>query len=198
MNLKKSENWSYRPKHFFRNLDVFQSWRFCQFLVCWVTSCYSSCKCTVCVNGSLFASLQPKSSAARQKLVKKLVNKENKTRLKLEALGIDYKFPGYVSERFAWFLLQGDQRESGLMFDISSTIMLITIGIKSLKRDWTVGYWIFLLFQWLEGNFRCFGLFRAQYFFNNLFYFQDYSVFFGSTSFEVPVLRMWWHEIANS
>eukprot|EP00112_Aurelia_sp_Birch-Aquarium-sp1_P015194 Seg3349.1 transcript_id=Seg3349.1/GoldUCD/mRNA.D3Y31 product="MKI67 FHA domain-interacting nucleolar phosphoprotein-like" protein_id=Seg3349.1/GoldUCD/D3Y31 len=41
---------------------------------------------------------KPKSSAARQKLVKKLVNKENKTRLKLEALGIDYKFPGYTAQ----------------------------------------------------------------------------------------------------
>ena len=55
----------------------------------------------------LFNFLKARTPASRAKLVKKLVSKENSKREKLEKLGIEYKFPGYVSMvlRFTWIVM---------------------------------------------------------------------------------------------
>lgn len=41
---------------------------------------------------------KPRDTKSRTKVIKKLIRKENKTRNRLESLGIDYKFPGYTAQ----------------------------------------------------------------------------------------------------
>jgi len=46
---------------------------------------------------------EPKSGEAYKKLVSKLIKRDNKKRKLLESKGIDYEFPGYVSNMFTCY-----------------------------------------------------------------------------------------------